>query len=85
MASTAMGMAKDKASGAVNDLKAKLGGNSLKVEWNSYNYPPCIKVMHYDLSELEPDQTVLRITKSLWVTHIAIFILSLFNIVSTVI
>ena len=49
MASYALGAAKDKALGVMDKVK----GTKAEVNWDDLNYPPCIRVFHYDLEELK--------------------------------
>lgn len=51
----------------VSDINKELGGpnnpqaNRTAINWDNYNYPPFLKIMHFDLNELDPScKTVMR-------------------------
>lgn len=62
MASLALNVAKGKGAEVINQVKGKLGSKP-NVDWTDFNYPPLLRVFHYDLDELEsdPDLKVLSL------------------------
>lgn len=75
-------MASFVAKSVLNDSISQLKSNSKqsKIDWDDYNYPPLLKVIHYDIEEVEPEHRL--IVRALWLSHILIAIYSLLNIIN---
>lgn len=55
-------------------MKGKLGGNKINVDWNDFNYPPLLRIIHYDIDELESDLDLkVIIYKLLYLATITVF------------
>jgi len=54
-----------------------------QIDWNNYNYPPLLRVVHYDLNDL-PDELKKPI-KFAHYTFILMFVILIFNFISSII
>ena len=59
-----------------------MSGNKKNIDWNDFNWPPLVKVMHFKLDELEGNERT--IARNLWLTHLAIFLISIINIINSI-
>ncbi|KAL4499801.1 hypothetical protein ABPG72_015150 [Tetrahymena utriculariae] len=50
------------------------------IKWTDFNYPPLIKIIHYDRSELQDPHK--KIATLLWLGHILILIISIINFIN---
>ena len=55
----------------------------LGIDWNHYNYPPCLKIFNYDREHIPED--LRKLVFCLWLNHILIFFTTLFNFVTNVV
>lgn len=76
---------KEMISSKANSLKKQLGGNQSKIEWNDFNYPPVLKIIHFSLSELNDQPAKKTAVTWLWMTHVGIFIVSIINLISNIV
>lgn len=54
-----------------------------KINWEDFNYPPLIKLIHFDLSEIE--ETKVTVVRFLWLSHLLIFAYSIINILNNIV
>lgn len=48
------------------------------INWSNLNYPPLLKVVHYDVNELHEDvQPTVRLINLIWLLHCAVMLLNL--------
>ncbi|KAM3136919.1 hypothetical protein pb186bvf_011004 [Paramecium bursaria] len=68
----------------IKTMKGEITGtsNKNKINWDDFNYPPFLKVIHYDVSEVDPEHRL--IVRSLWLSHILIFVYSIVNIINNI-
>ena len=68
----------------IKSMKGEITGtsNKNKINWDDFNYPPFLKVIHYDVSEVDPEHRL--IVRSLWLSHILIFVYSIVNIINNI-
>lgn len=74
------------ASATLNNMKSQMvnqtDSNLANIKWNEYNYPPLIRVIHYDPSELqEPHQGAVR--KINW-CFIGIVLVCIINVINSI-
>lgn len=63
---------------------AKYAENSKsKINWNDFNYPPLIKVIHYNPSELMSPH--LGVARLLWLSFVMVFVVSWINLLNNII
>ncbi|KRX07769.1 hypothetical protein PPERSA_07519 [Pseudocohnilembus persalinus] len=80
MTSLAINAAKGQIKDSVGNMKQNIGGN--KIDFNEFNYPPLVKVIHYRITDLDQQPELKKIAKFLFITHIGVFIWTLFNFIS---
>ena len=70
---------------AVNDARSRLPGGTINpnIKWENYNYPPLLKLIHYDLSELE-DPVTRSLVRKLNLTFVLVFIVSIINFINSI-
>mmetsp|Transcript_33228 Transcript_33228/g.38699 ORF Transcript_33228/g.38699 Transcript_33228/m.38699 type:complete len:220 (+) Transcript_33228:3-662(+) len=78
-------MAKRAATGTLNNMEDSLTNSAnsnpnSNIDWNNFNYPPLIKVVHYDLDELQDPQRAIcrKLDLSMKIT-VATLLLNLFT------
>ena len=56
-----------------------------KIDWNNFNFPPLIHIIHFSLGELEPKDRsiVLKIYITLWIIFSILFISIINSIIQT--
>ena len=59
LGSAASAFAKNKA----QNVRDSIGDSMSKIDWEDYNYPPCLQVIHYNLSDVE-DETARQVRTS---------------------
>ena len=69
---------------AVDSARSKLPGQSAypNIRWENFNYPPLLKIVHYDLSELEPPHK--GVVRLLNITFILTFVVSIINFINSI-
>ena len=50
-----------------NNIRDQIGEMTSKVDWEDYNYPPCVNVVHYTLADVEEDEP----RSAVWYANIA--------------
>lgn len=55
----------------------------LGVDWNHYNYPPCLKIFNFDREHIPQD--LKKLIFCLWLNHFIIFIATLFNFITNIV
>lgn len=60
-------------------IKTQLEKKSMDIDWEDYNYPPGLKIMHFKPSELE-DKSKIMVAHCMHVAFIGIPIFYLFNL-----
>lgn len=53
--SMAKTVVKNVAGDMVDNAKMQMKDKQSKIEWNSYNWPPFVKMFHFNLEECEPE------------------------------
>lgn len=53
------------------------------IDWNDYNFPPCIKVVHFRLSDFHNNEK--KVITKMYVSWILLFIVLSWNIISTIV
>ena len=53
------------------------------IDWNHYNYPPCLKIFHYSREHVPED--LKRLVFLLWFNHILILVTTVFNFVTNIV
>ena len=79
-------IAKNVAKNSMNNIQASMisqGGQYSSIKWEDFNYPPLIKLIHYDLNELnDPHKSLIRkMNISFVLVFVATFIGFIGNIV----
>ena len=77
VAKTAANNMMNKAKEAVNPSKGP------KINWDDFNYPPVVKLIHFDLSEVE--ECKVTTVRFLWFSHLLIFAYSIINIIDNIV
>lgn len=78
-------VAKAALNNSVTNIKAVLTPSNQtgpKIDWDNFNYPPLLKVIHYDISEVSPEKKL--IVRALWLSHVLIMVESILNIINTI-
>lgn len=82
----AMKAVKAQASSTLNTMKAQMinqsSGNLSNIKWNEYNYPPLLRLIHYDLDELDDERRSL-VRKINW-TFLIIPLIGVINIIDCI-
>lgn len=53
-----------------------------KINWDDFNYPPLLKVIHYDITEVDNEK---RLTvRAMWLQHVLIFLEGFINIINSI-
>ncbi|CAD8089308.1 unnamed protein product [Paramecium primaurelia] len=77
-------MASYVANSVLNDtmrqFKSNQNDSKQKIDWDDFNYPPLIKVIHYNIEEVQPEYRL--VVRSLWLSSILIFVYTLLNIIN---
>ena len=81
MKSIGLSIARDQATDTLKGIKNNIPGKQ-QINWNDFNYPPLIKVFHYNASELEPP--VRNKVRLMWLTHIIVVVVTLLNLISNI-
>ena len=77
-------MAKTAANNMVNNVKESITpSKGPKINWDDFNYPPIIKIIHFDLSEVE--ESKVTVVRFLWFSHILLFAYSIINIIDNIV
>ena len=63
--------------GAISQATAVTGDNSKKIDWNDYNFPPCLHLVHFSLSELQG--TVKRFVMNVYISFVIVVCVLLIN------
>lgn len=53
------------------------------IDWNHYNYPPCLKIFNYDRERIPED--LRKLVFFLWFNHILIFFATLWNFITNIV
>jgi hypothetical protein len=76
-------VAKQAANNMINKAKETMTpSKGPKINWEDFNYPPLIKLIHFDLSEIE--ESKVTIVRFLWFSHLLIFAYSILNIINNI-
>jgi hypothetical protein len=66
-----------------NQLKKAVQGNEAtfdKIDWNNFNYPPFVKIFHYDIGHIKEDEKPLVSRLNFWfIGQILFFIINFIN------
>jgi hypothetical protein len=53
-----------------------------KINWEDFNYPPLLKVIHYDITEVPAEK---RLTvRFMWLSHVLIFVEGILNLINSI-
>jgi hypothetical protein len=76
-------IAKQAAGNMMNNAKQAITpSKGPKINWDDFNYPPLIKLIHFDMSEIEDNK--IMIVRFLWLSHLLIFAYSILNIINNI-
>jgi len=77
------GRARKDAGQAMSHLTGVRKSKYHHVQWNDFNFPCCLNIIHFDLKEmLDPEKPIAKkLYISLWVTFIAGLLNIIFNII----
>ncbi|CAK92090.1 unnamed protein product (macronuclear) [Paramecium tetraurelia] len=64
---------------SMRQFKSNQNDQKQKIDWNDFNYPPLIKVIHYNIEEVQPEYRL--VVRSLWLSSILIVAYTLLNII----
>ncbi|CAD8099369.1 unnamed protein product [Paramecium primaurelia] len=64
---------------SIRQFKSNQNDSKQKIDWDDFNYPPLIKVIHYNIEEVQPEYRL--VVRSLWLSSILIFAYTLLNII----
>ncbi|CAD8195552.1 unnamed protein product [Paramecium octaurelia] len=64
---------------SIRSIKSNQNDSKQKIDWNDFNYPPLIKVIHYNIEEVQPEYRL--VVRSLWLSSILIVAYTLLNII----
>ncbi|CAD8191253.1 unnamed protein product [Paramecium octaurelia] len=64
---------------SMRQFKSNQNDSKQKIDWNDFNYPPLIKVIHYNIEEVQPEYRL--VVRSLWLSSILIVAYTLLNII----
>lgn len=53
-----------------------------KINWDDFNYPPLLKVIHYDITEVDPE--VRTGVRAMWLSHVLIFVEGILNLINNI-
>ena len=53
------------------------------INWNDFNYPPLLKLIHYKRNELSNPHRYMATL--LWLSHILIFAISIINLINNIV
>lgn len=59
------------------------GSKYSSIQWENFNFPPCLKLIHYDLNEIEEPEKAY--TKKLYFSLLLLFAWNLFNMLVNII
>ena len=77
MGSIAKNMAKNSLNGMKDSMMSQ-GGQYSTIKWEEFNYPPLLKLIHYDLNELnEPHKSLV---KKMHISSILVFVATLIGL-----
>ncbi|CAD8071030.1 unnamed protein product [Paramecium sonneborni] len=64
---------------SLRQMKSNQKDSKQNVDWDDFNYPPLIKVIHYNIDEVQPEYRL--VVRSLWLSSILIVTYTLLNII----
>ncbi|CAK58876.1 unnamed protein product (macronuclear) [Paramecium tetraurelia] len=64
---------------SIRSIKSNQNDSKQKINWDDFNYPPLIKVIHYNIEEVQPEYRL--VVRSLWLSSILIMAYTLLNII----
>ncbi|CAD8189254.1 unnamed protein product [Paramecium pentaurelia] len=64
---------------SIRQFKSNQNDSKQKIDWDDFNYPPLIKVIHYNIEEVQPEYRL--VVRSLWLSSILIVAYTLLNII----
>ncbi|CAD8114311.1 unnamed protein product [Paramecium sonneborni] len=72
-------VAKSVLNDSIRQLKSNQKDSKQNIDWDDFNYPPLIKVIHYNIEEVQPEYRL--VVRSLWLSSILIAVYTLLNII----
>jgi secretory carrier-associated membrane protein len=87
MTTLAFSIGKNALNDTVDSIKNKFTNNKQdkpKVNWEDFNWPPFLKVVHFSLDELE-DYPIQPFIRNMFLSHLVVFLLSIINLINTII
>jgi hypothetical protein len=87
MTTVAIAVAKASVNDSFTNMKSKLSTSSDKrpeVDWNDFNWPPGLRIMHFRLDELEGSEIKIPV-RNMFFSHLAVFIVTIINLINTII
>ena len=79
-------IAKNMAKNSMNNIQASMisqGGQYSSIKWEEFNYPPLIKLIHYDLNELnEPHKSLIR---KMNISFVLVFVATLIGFIGNIV
>ena len=83
MASFAGKMALNSMTSAMKNTNVVPSSHNSHIDWNDYNFPPCVKVVHFRLSDFHDNEK--KVITKMYVSWILLAIVLSLNIVSTIV
>lgn len=78
-------VAKAALNNSINSVKSSITSSTStgpKINWDDFNYPPLLKVIHYDITEVkEEDRLTVR---AMWLSHVLIMVETLLNLINNI-
>lgn len=83
MASFAGKLAQNALSSGMKNTNIVPSSHNSHIDWNDYNFPPCIKVVHFRLSDFHDNEK--KVITKMYVSWILLTIVLSINIISTIV
>jgi len=76
-------VAKAALNNSVQSIKSSMTPQSgPKINWDDFNYPPLLRVIHYDITEVDNEKRLA--VRALWLQHVLIFVEGFINIINSI-
>lgn len=82
MAAFAGKMALNSLSSGIKNTNIVPSSHNSHIDWNDYNFPPCVKVVHFRLSDFHDNEK--KVITKMYVTWLLALIVLSYNIISTI-